>query len=132
KARRQLIFQSLMTTGPVERAVPVDLPLSARNELHQPWWPQMAFIEHRLANDPTNWWAPNAAAVPALLRASGLRIVQEVGNEIYLCAPATDHSTGADAAHRAEFLAATGQQDGACAGGEFSYSQGCRNGVPDH
>jgi hypothetical protein len=44
-------------------------------------------IEHRLANDPTNWWAPNHACVEAMLRSAGLRVVERPGHEIYVCEP---------------------------------------------
>jgi tRNA (mo5U34)-methyltransferase len=47
----------------------------------------MAFIERRLADDPTNWWAPNHAAVVALLRSCRMRIVERPGRETYLCVP---------------------------------------------
>ena len=39
------------------------------------------------AGDPTNWWAPNHAAVEAMLRSSGLRVDARPGHEIYLCEP---------------------------------------------
>ncbi len=31
-------------------------------------FPKLHFIEHRYANDPTNWWIPNRACVEAMLR----------------------------------------------------------------
>ena len=31
-------------------------------------WPVMAFVENRLAGDPTNWWVPSAGAVPCSSR----------------------------------------------------------------
>jgi formate/nitrite transporter FocA (FNT family) len=47
----------------------------------------MAFIEHRLAGDPTNWWAPNHAGVLAMLRSAGLEVTDTPGHEIYICRP---------------------------------------------
>jgi tRNA (mo5U34)-methyltransferase len=44
----------------------------------------MAFIERRLAGDPTNWWAPNRACVEAMLRSTGLVPVGSPGHEIHL------------------------------------------------
>jgi hypothetical protein len=49
----------------------------------------MACIGHRFAGDPTNWRLPNHTAVEAMLRSSGLRVVQRPGHEIYLCQPDT-------------------------------------------
>jgi tRNA (mo5U34)-methyltransferase len=48
----------------------------------EPGWPKMAFIERRLEDDPTNWWAPNRACVEAMLRSTGLEVVGSPGHEI--------------------------------------------------
>jgi len=45
----------------------------------------MAFIEHRVADDPTNWWAPNHAGVQALLRSAGFTGIQRIAHEVYVC-----------------------------------------------
>jgi tRNA (mo5U34)-methyltransferase len=44
----------------------------------------MAFIERRLEDDPTNWWAPNRACVEAMLRSAGLEPVASPGHEIHV------------------------------------------------
>jgi hypothetical protein len=49
----------------------------------------MAFIEDRLADDPTNWWAPDHACVEAMLRTCGMTVRHRPGHEIYVCTP--DH-----------------------------------------
>jgi tRNA (mo5U34)-methyltransferase len=48
-------------------------------------YPKMHFIERRYADDPTNWWAPNAACVEAMLRASGFEVLQHPEDEVYVC-----------------------------------------------
>ena len=48
-------------------------------------YPKLHFIEHRYANDPSNWWAPNAACSEAMLRSSGFEIVEHPEPEVYLC-----------------------------------------------
>ena len=48
---------------------------------------QMYFIEHRYADDPTNWWIPNASACEAMLRSSGLEIVAHPETETWICEP---------------------------------------------
>lgn len=53
----------------------------------RPEFPQMYFIEHSYANDQTNWWIPNRAAAEAMLRSSGLVIVDHPESETWICAP---------------------------------------------
>lgn len=50
-----------------------------------PGFPRLHFIEHRYADDPTNWWVPNRACVEAMLRSSGFEIVDHPETEVYLC-----------------------------------------------
>ena len=50
-----------------------------------PAYPKMHFIEHRYADDWTNWWAPNRACSEAMLRAAGFTIEQQPEDEVYLC-----------------------------------------------
>ena len=68
----------------------------------------MAFIEHALAGDATNWWAPNLACVDALLRSAGLEVAARPGHEIYLCTPSFD-SAARQADNRDELISATGR-----------------------
>jgi tRNA (mo5U34)-methyltransferase len=69
----------------------------------------MAFIEHRLAGDPTNWWAANHAGVEAMLRSSGLRIIARPGQELYLCEPDPANPSCITTWNKAEFDSATGR-----------------------
>ncbi len=87
KVGRRMIFQTLTSPGEEVTEPPADLPIDGRDPMTEPGWPKMAFIEHRLANDPTNWWAPNHACVEAMLRSSGLRVLERPGHEIYVCEP---------------------------------------------
>ncbi len=77
--------------------------------MNESGWPAMAFIEHRLAGDPTNWWAPNHACVEALLRSSGFRIRRRLGHEIYLCVPGENSGLQNMKAFIESMRAATGQ-----------------------
>jgi tRNA (mo5U34)-methyltransferase len=70
----------------------------------------MAFIEHRLADDPTNWWAANHACVAALLRASGLRVLRRIVSETYLCEPSGHGPPELQPMLEEEYLTATGQR----------------------
>jgi tRNA (mo5U34)-methyltransferase len=69
----------------------------------------MAFLEHRLSEDPTNWWAPNHAAVEAMLRSSGFRLLGRPGHEIYLCEPDLENPSSFWRWNREEYDKATGR-----------------------
>jgi tRNA (mo5U34)-methyltransferase len=107
RTRRRMIFQTLRTPGLAVEPEIVDQPLEEREMLTRPGWPSLAFIEHRFAGDPTNWWVPNHACVLAMLRSSGLAVTAHLGHEIYLCEPAGE--LHAELASSPELLAATGR-----------------------
>ncbi len=80
-----LVVQTLTMPGEERHEPPADLSIDDRDEMLRPGWPAMAFVEHELAGDVTNWWAPNAACVEAMLRSCGLRIEAHPGHEMWLC-----------------------------------------------
>ncbi len=90
KVGRLLIFQTLSLPGDEIVETPPDLPLEERRRLLAPGWPSMAFVEAKMAGDPTNWWVPNRACGEALLRSVGLRVVARPGDEMFCCEPAAD------------------------------------------
>ena len=89
---RMLVFQTLTMPGEEVVEPPPDLSLDDREAMLAAGWPKAAFIERRVAGDPTNWWAPNHACVEAMLRSSGLRVVARPGHELYVCEPAPDRA----------------------------------------
>jgi tRNA (mo5U34)-methyltransferase len=105
--RRMMIFQTLTLSGQ-EVCYSTDLGIFERERLAAPGWPKMAFIEHDLAGDPTNWWVANHAAVEAMLRSCGLRVTSNPGHEVYLCEPDPEHPSCITTWNRAEFESATG------------------------
>jgi tRNA (mo5U34)-methyltransferase len=107
---RLLVFQTLTLPGEEVSAVAVDIPLDERDRMNATGWPKMAFIERRLANDPTNWWAANHAGVEALLRSAGFAVVGRPAHEVYLCEPRPPVDEGIGHLLEAEFLSATGQE----------------------
>ncbi|HYX24348.1 MAG TPA: TIGR04290 family methyltransferase [Thermoanaerobaculia bacterium] len=107
KVRRRMIFQTLTMPGEEVCEPPADLPIDERDAMLAPGWPKMAFIERRLAHDPTNWWAPNHAAVEAMLRSAGLAVLERPGHEIYVCEPAPPQEETAGI--EAELRVATGR-----------------------
>jgi tRNA (mo5U34)-methyltransferase len=79
-----LVFQTLTMPGQQKIEPLPDISLEQRDQLLEPGWPLMAFVEHRMAGDPTNWWLANEAAVEAMLRSAGLRVTGRPGHEIWL------------------------------------------------
>ncbi|HVX65045.1 MAG TPA: DUF1698 domain-containing protein [Bryobacteraceae bacterium] len=55
--------------------------------LLDPGFPKMAFIEDRYNNDPTNWWLPNYAALPALIRSAGLKVTARPHAHVLVAEP---------------------------------------------
>lgn len=106
----RLILQTMTmpSKGPDEAIA--DLPLGDRDRLTEPGWPRAAFIEHRLAGDPTNWWAPDDACVQAMLRSAGLRVLAQPAHEVFVCGRLNDADDDA-AWLRREELAAIVPQD---------------------
>jgi tRNA (mo5U34)-methyltransferase len=100
-AKDLLVFQS-MQRGSSE-AMPVDENYTFWQTDHfdDPRYPKMHFIEHRYADDPTNWWAPNSACVEAMLRSAGFEIVQHPETEVYICRR-VDAPPGAGAVYPAQ------------------------------
>jgi tRNA (mo5U34)-methyltransferase len=80
-----------------------DLPIDERERLLEPGRPLAAFVEHRLAGDPTNWWVPTPSAVEAMGRSCGLEVVARPGDELWLWRRADANP------HRHEVDAATGR-----------------------
>jgi tRNA (mo5U34)-methyltransferase len=87
KTQQLLVLQTLTMPNGEELPPPADLPFEAREALRSPAWPKMAFIEHRFADDPTNWWAPSGGCVEAMLRSSGLEVVARPGYQLWVCRP---------------------------------------------
>src|SRR4051794_8939626 len=62
KVRRLLVFQSVAIGEGGDAVMPGDVDFQTMNQLEQPSWPRMAFVEHTFCHDATNWWIPNRAA----------------------------------------------------------------------
>jgi tRNA (mo5U34)-methyltransferase len=45
----------------------------------------MYFVEHKYAQDPTNWWIPNRACAEAMLRSAGFHILEHPEEEVFIC-----------------------------------------------
>jgi len=85
--RRQMVLQTLTMPGEEPLTPPPTVGLFEREWLTRAGWPRMAFIERTLAEDPTNWWAPDHACVEAMVRSAGFKVSGRPGHEIYVCEP---------------------------------------------
>lgn len=106
--RRKMVFQTLTTPGD-----PAEIPTAGRGfdeigALEDEAWPQLHFVEHAFAEDPTNWWIANRPAVRAMLRSSGFEIENDEGDPFLVCRVA-DQEPAHRSWDRSEFLAATGR-----------------------
>ena len=106
----RLLFQT-MQQGSAERyEAPADHPFHMPGTFDPPGYfddpayPKLHFIEQAFAGDWSNWWAPNAAASQAMLRAAGFAIEAQIEAEVYLCrtAPVPYAELGAGAAYPAK------------------------------
>jgi tRNA (mo5U34)-methyltransferase len=80
-----LVFQSMQRGSRAVLPVAENYPFSETALFDDPAFPRMAFIERRYADDPTNWWVPNRAAVEAMLRSAGFRVVDHPEEEVFIC-----------------------------------------------
>lgn len=95
-SRQLLLVQSLATAAPATDIDTADPGYAGRERLREDAWPKLAFVEHELAGDPTNWWVPNPPAMQAMLRSAGLRIRARPDEDTYLC----ERTAAADDADR--------------------------------
>jgi tRNA (mo5U34)-methyltransferase len=102
----RLVLQTLTMPGEEPLETPADVEIDERRRLLEPGWPRAAFVEHRLAGDPTNWWAPDAACVEAMARSAGLRVTRRPGHEIWICEPDMENDHAREL-RNAELRAAT-------------------------
>jgi tRNA (mo5U34)-methyltransferase len=84
-ARDLLLFQSMQRGSPEMMQVPANPPFTETAIFDQPGYPKLHFIENEYSNDPTNWWAPNAACSAAMLRSAGFEILEHPEEEVFLC-----------------------------------------------
>lgn len=84
-ARDMLVFQSMQRGGNAELPVAEDYPFWQQDHFNDPGYPKLHFIERNYSNDPTNWWAPNAACSAAMLRSAGFAIESHPEDEVFIC-----------------------------------------------
>ena len=109
KVDRLMVFQTLTMPGEEIKEDTDGHGFQDREVLTEKGWPTMAFLEHHFAGDPTNWWAPNQAAVEAMLRSAGMKVTGKPGHEIVLCEPDSEKPSCVATWNAAELRSATGK-----------------------
>src|SRR5437016_10930869 len=87
KVGGKLIFQTMVRGSTEVQEWANDYPFWNTQIFEERNFPKMFFIEKCYSQDPTNWWIPNRAAVEAMLRSSGLQIVEHPEAETWICVP---------------------------------------------
>jgi tRNA (mo5U34)-methyltransferase len=80
-----LLFQSMQRGSQSVAVVEDNYPFWDTAQFDLPDYPKLHFIEHRYADDPTNWWVPNRACVEAMLRSAGFSIEAQPESEVFIC-----------------------------------------------
>ena len=84
-AKQLFVFQSMQRGSEQIDDVKGDYHFWEGGHFDSPGYPKMHFIEHRYANDPTNWWAPNRACSAAMLRSAGFDVIENPESEVFIC-----------------------------------------------
>ncbi|OPY98839.1 methyltransferase, TIGR04290 family [Bradyrhizobium sacchari] len=84
-ARDLLLFQSMQRGASHVDAIDKNYDFWTTDQFDSAGYPRLHFIEHKYADDPTNWWVPNRACVEAMLRSAGFAITAHPEEEVYLC-----------------------------------------------
>jgi tRNA (mo5U34)-methyltransferase len=80
----RMLFQCMQRGGEEIAELASDYDFFDTKVFEQPGYPKLYFVEDRYANDPTNWFIPNKAAVEAMLRSAGFVIRANPEREVYL------------------------------------------------
>lgn len=89
-----LVFQSMQRGSSALIEIEGDYHFWNEGLFDEPGFPRLHFVEHRYANDPTNWWIPNRACAEAMLRSAGFEIAAHPEREVYICRPAGHPADG--------------------------------------
>jgi tRNA (mo5U34)-methyltransferase len=87
-----LLFQSLQRGSAEDYKAEENYAFSEEAHFDEHAYPKLHFVERYYANDPTNWWIPNAACAEAMLRSSGFEVIEHPEREVYLCRRVTPPS----------------------------------------
>lgn len=80
-----MIFQSMQRGAGAADGLERNYDFWETDIFDKPEYPKLHFVEHKYADDWTNWWVPNAACAEAMLRSAGFEIVIRPEDEVYIC-----------------------------------------------
>jgi tRNA (mo5U34)-methyltransferase len=80
-----LVFQSMQRGSAAVSPVGENYDFWTTDHFDDPDYPRLQFVEHKYADDWTNWWIPNRACAEAMLRSAGFEIVGHPESEVYIC-----------------------------------------------
>ncbi|RVJ08126.1 TIGR04290 family methyltransferase [Sinorhizobium meliloti] len=80
----QMLFQCMQRGSDSVASLKGDYDFREWEIFDRPDYPKLFFVEHRFADDPTNWFIPNRAGVEAMLRSAGFVIEANPEREVYL------------------------------------------------
>ncbi len=109
KAKNLVVFQTLSVPGAEKIDIPQDIGFNDREMLKDPGFPYLAFIEQRLAGDPTNWWVPNQQCILAMWRNCGFKYLEKPEDETYLFVKDNNAIPDFSSWNYSEFLSAIGK-----------------------
>lgn len=110
KTKKMMVFQTLSLPGTEEMQIPDDVEFHKREIMKSDAWPGMAFIENKLAGDPTNWWAPNHQGIISMLRSCGFKLNAMPEDETYVVKKDPTISSSLDTWNHSEYLSAIGKE----------------------
>lgn len=87
----EMLFQCLQRGDERPFRPEENAPFSEWAMFDRPDYPKLFFVEERYADDPTNWFIPNGAAMQAMLRSSGFEITAQPEREVFLCTRGQRH-----------------------------------------
>jgi tRNA (mo5U34)-methyltransferase len=95
-ARDLLIFQTMQRGSSAIEPLAENYDFWTSEKFDAPGYPKLHFVEHKYADDWTNWWIPNRACAEAMLRSAGFQITAHPESEVYVCRRAKrPHQAGA-------------------------------------
>jgi tRNA (mo5U34)-methyltransferase len=109
KVKKMMVFQTLSLPGTEEMEIPEDVEFHKREIMKEKAWPKMAFIEHKLAGDPTNWWAPNHQGIISMLQSCGLKVTAMPEDETYVAEKDPTLHSSLNTWNYSEYLSAVGK-----------------------
>ncbi|MDT0643922.1 TIGR04290 family methyltransferase [Zunongwangia sp. F363] len=109
KTTKMMVFQTLSLPGKEEMEIPEDVEFHKREIMKEDGWPKMAFIENKLAGDPTNWWAPNHQGILSMLESCGFKVTGMPEDETYIAEKDKDLKSSLETWNFSEYLSAVGK-----------------------